>query len=330
MESIATPLLWGSFGVVVVAALALDLLVFHREAHEVRFREAMSWSLVWIGLSLAFNLWVYLEAGAGPGLEFLTGYLIEKALSVDNIFVFLVIFEYFAVPERYQHRVLFWGILGAIVLRGLFVVLGATLLVRFHWIIFLFGAFLVVTGLRLMSKGDTQVHPERNPVVGFLEKRLRMTRQYHGQHFFLRHDGKLYATPLLLVLLVVEATDLAFAVDSIPAIFGVTQDPFLVFTSNIFAILGLRALYFVIADLVDRFTYLRYGLGLVLSFVGGKMLVSEWIEIPIEVSLGVVAVLLGGSMALSWGLSRRQDRSHGNGAVEGEDGNGGGDRKGPP
>lgn len=312
MESLGTPLLWSVFAVVVTGSLALDLFVFHRQAHAVRFREALGWTFFWIGLSLAFNLWVWFEAGGGPALEFLTGYVIEKALSVDNIFVFVVIFDYFAVPDRFQHRVLFWGVLGAIVLRGIFVVVGAALLSQFHWVIYLFGAFLVFTGIRLMSKQETEVHPERNPLVRLARRLLPFTDRYHGQRFFVLEAGRRVATPLLLVLLVVEATDVVFAVDSIPAIFAVTRDPFLVFTSNIFAILGLRALYFVLADLIDRFVYLKIGLGLVLVFVGLKMLADPWIEIPTGVSLAVVVGLLAISVIVSW-LRVRGTQSSGGG-----------------
>lgn len=300
METLGTPLLWSVFAVVVTVSLALDLFVFHRKAHAVRFREALGWTFFWIGLSLAFNLWIWFEMGGGPALEFLTGYVIEKALSVDNIFVFVVIFDYFAVPDRYQHRVLFWGVLGAIVLRGIFVVVGAALLSQFHWVIYLFGAFLVFTGIRLMWKQETEVHPERNPLVRLSRRFFPFTESYHGQKFFVLEAGRRAATPLLLVLLVVEATDVVFAVDSIPAIFAVTRDPFLVFTSNIFAILGLRALYFVLAGLIGRFVYLKIGLGLVLVFVGLKMLADRWIEIPVGISLAVVVGLLAGSMIVSW------------------------------
>ena len=319
METIGTPLLWSVFALVVTVSLALDLFVFHRQAHEVGFREALGWTVFWVVLSLVFNLWIYFESGSGPGLEFLTGYVIEKALSVDNIFVFLVIFEYFAVPARYQHRVLYWGVLGAVVLRGVFVALGAALLARFHWVIYVFGVFLVYTGVRLMVRREAEVHPERNPVVRLARRYLPMTGEYHGQRFFVVEAGRRVATPLLLVLLVVEATDVVFAVDSIPAIFAVTRDPFLVFTSNIFAILGLRALYFVLADLMDRFVYLGVGLGLVLSFVGVKMLISHWIEIPVEWSLAVVLTVLVASMAVSWIAVRHTQKAVGSDSGETED-----------
>lgn len=299
METIGTPLLWGLFLAFILGMLALDLGVFHRREHQVGTREATIWTLVWIALSLAFNLWVYLEFGPTKGLEFLTGYVIEKALSVDNIFVFIVIFRYFAVRPEYQHRVLFWGILGALVLRGIFIAAGTALITRFDWIILVFGAFLVYTGFKILRAHETEVHPEKNPILKLFRRFVPMTSDYHGKHFFVREGGRLLATPLLLVLVVVEATDVVFAVDSIPAIFGITNDPFIVFTSNIFAILGLRALYFLLAGLMHKFRYLSFGLGLVLVFIGVKMLIHDWVHIPIAVSLGVVAFLLGGSVLLS-------------------------------
>jgi tellurite resistance protein TerC len=297
--SIGSPLLWGGFLALVVALLALDLGVFHRKAHAVEFREALGWSIFWVCLSLIFNLWIYFRFGQQPALEFLTGYLIEKALSVDNIFVFLVILSYFAVDRTYQHRVLFWGILGALVLRGVFIALGATLLAHFHWVIFVFGIFLVITGIRILVHRETEVHPERNPVAKFFRRLVPLTSDYHGKRFFVRTEGRLWATPLFLVLVVVEATDVVFAIDSIPAIFAVTRDPFIVFTSNIFAILGLRAMYFLLAGIMHKFHYLKIGLGLVLVFVGVKMLISDLYEIPIGISLGVVAGVLTMSMLLS-------------------------------
>ena len=297
--SIGNPLMWGSFAILIVAMLALDLGVFHRREHEVKTKEAAIWTAVWVALSLAFAAWVWFEAGRRPALEFLTGYLIEKSLSIDNIFVFIVIFDYFRVPAKYHHRVLYWGILGALVMRGIFIAIGAALVSNFEWVLYVFGAFLVYTGYRIVRERGTSVDPGHNPVVKLVRRFVPLTDGYHGKHFVVRHAGKLMATPLLLVLLVVEATDVVFAVDSIPAIFGVTQDPFLVFTSNIFAILGLRALYFLLADLMDRFHYLPYGLGAVLVFIGAKMLVHDWVHVPIELSLGVVALLLAGAVAAS-------------------------------
>jgi len=279
--------------------LALDLGVLHRTPHALGTREALTWSLVWIGLALAFNVGVYVGYGSDKALEFLTGYLIEKALSVDNIFVFVVIFSYFSVPAELQHRVLFWGVLGAIVLRAIFILAGAALLQNFHWILFLFGGFLVYTGVRIARQKHEEVHPERNLLVRLFRRFVPTVPEYQGDRFFVWRDGRRHATPMVLVLLTVEATDVVFAVDSIPAIFAVTADPFIVFTSNIFAILGLRALYFLLAGVIDRFRYLKVGLGLVLVFVGTKMLISDWYKIPVEVSLGIVCGILGTSVLSS-------------------------------
>ncbi len=298
-ESIGSPALWGGFILFVFGMLALDLGVFHRKAHEVRPKEALIWSLLWIALALLFNAWVYLAFGPERGLEFLTGYLIEKALSVDNLFVFLVIFSYFNVPGHLQHRVLFWGILGALLMRALFILTGAVLIQRFHWILYVFGAFLVLTGIKLLVRRDSEIHPERNPALQLFRRMVRAVPDYRGAHFFVKEAGQWLATPLLMVLVVVEATDVVFAVDSIPAIFAITTDPFIVFTSNIFAILGLRALYFLLAGLMGKFHYLKIGLALVLVFVGAKMLLADLVKIPIGVSLAVVVTLLGVSVLAS-------------------------------
>jgi tellurite resistance protein TerC len=299
MATVGSPLMWGVFWAVVVTALALDLFVFHREAHEVRLREAGGWVAVWMGLAVSFGVWVWLDAGPERGMEFFAGYLVEQALSVDNIFVFIVIFKYFGTPPEYRHRVLFWGIMGAVLLRGLFVILGVALISRFHWVIYIFGVFLVYTGIKILRHSEMEMDPERNPVIRFLERHIRILNRHEGQRFLVRHEGKLWATPLLVVLLVIEATDVVFAVDSIPAIFGITRDPFIVFTSNIFAVLGLRALYFVLHGLMNKFDFLHYGLGLVLAFVGAKMLLSEVVKIPIQLSLGIIVALLGGSILIS-------------------------------
>jgi len=299
IESIGSPALWIGFTVFVLAMLALDLGVFHREAHEVRIREALIWTAVWVSLALAFDFGVYLWFGPERALEFLTGYVIEKALSVDNIFVFILIFSAFAVPARLQHRVLFWGILGALVMRAVFIVLGAALLQRFHWVIYVFGAFLVFTAIRLLLERGDEVHPERNPLFRLFRRFVPSVGDYRGAHFTVVEAGKLYATPLLLVLVAIEATDLVFAVDSIPAIFAVTLDPFIVYTSNIFAILGLRALYFALAGMMGKFHYLKIGLSAVLAFVGAKMLVSEIYTVPILASLLVIVALLGASIVAS-------------------------------
>src|SRR5688572_9647854 len=300
MESIASLHLWVSFSVFVLGMLALDLGVFSRKPHEVRFREALTWSVVWVTLSLIFNAWIYYEFGQQKALEFLTGYLIEKALSVDNIFVFVVLFASIAVPKVYQHPVLFWGVIGALLMRAIFIGLGAALISRFHWIMYVFGAILLYTGLKLMRQGDDHdPHPERNPIYKFGRRLMPAVPEYHGKSFTIIKDGRRYATPLLLVLIAIEATDVVFAVDSIPAIFAITTDPFIVYTSNIFAILGLRAMYFLLAGVIDKFHFLNIGLALVLMFVGVKMVIVEWYKVPITASLLVIAGLLGASIAAS-------------------------------
>ncbi len=290
---------WIGFNLFVLAMLALDLGVFHRKAHAVTTKEAALWSAVWVGLALTFNAALYAWQGPVVALEFLTGYLIEKALSVDNIFVFLMIFTYFQVPAAYQHRVLFWGILGALIMRGIFIAAGTALLARFVWTLYVFGAFLVVTGLRMCLAKTEGMHPEANPLVRFFRRLMPVTEGYVEDRFFVRRGGVLFATPLLLVLMVVESTDLVFALDSIPAIFGVTRDPFIVYTSNIFAILGLRALYFLLAGVVDRFRYLKLGLSVILVFIGAKMLLHHLYDMPVTVSLLVVLSVLAVSIIAS-------------------------------
>jgi tellurite resistance protein TerC len=287
--------LWITFNVFVLGMLAIDLGIFHRKAHAVSMKEAATWSTVWIVLALIFNAGIYYAWGKDKALEFLTGYVIEKALSVDNLFVFLMIFRYFATPAMYQHRVLFWGIVGALVMRAIFIATGAALLAAFHWMIYVFGAFLIITGIKMLLQGDEKLEPDKNPVVRLFQRFIPITKEYEGQKFFVRKNGKTYATLLMLVLVVVETTDVIFAVDSIPAIFAITLDPFIVYTSNVFAILGLRALYFLLAGVMDMFTYLKIGLSLVLCFVGTKMMIVDIYKIPIGVSLGVV----GGILALS-------------------------------
>ncbi|MBI3911197.1 MAG: TerC family protein [Armatimonadetes bacterium] len=298
-QSVGSPLLWVGFTAGILCVLALDLGVFHRNARVVRPAEALKWVCLWIALALGFCAWIFVQFGSTRGMEFLAGYLIEYALSVDNIFVFLVIFSYFSVPTAFQHRVLFWGVLGAIALRAVFILAGATLLQSFHWVIFLFGGLLVVTGIKLLVQRSDEVHPERNLILRLFRRVVPTVPEYHGARFMLRRYGRWYATPLLLVLIAVEATDLMFAVDSIPAILAVTRDPFIVYTSNLFAILGLRSLYFLLSGIMDRFRYLKVGLGLVLVFVGFKMLISEHYQIPIGLSLAVVSSLLGGSVLAS-------------------------------
>jgi len=287
-----TPLLWVSFNLFVVLALVLDLGVFHRKAHKLTIREAALWSVVWISLALGFGYFVWHWYGGQRGLEYFTGYIIEKALSVDNLFVFLVIFRAFQVDQQVQHRVLEWGILGALIMRGMMIAAGAALIARFQWILPAFGVFLVFAALHMLWTHGKQVHYERNPIFRFASTHLRVTKQYHGERFFVREEGQRLATPLLLVLLLIEISDVTFAVDSIPAIFGITRDPFIVYTSNVFAILGLRALYFLLADLLDYLRYLGYGLAAVLMFIGIKMLAEPWLHISVHVSLTVVAGIL--------------------------------------
>jgi tellurite resistance protein TerC len=291
---------WVVFVAFVLAMLALDLGVFHRKEHVVKPKEAATWVAVWVALALAFAAGLHFVYGARTALTFLTGYVIEESLSVDNIFVIVLIFDYFRVPASCQHRVLFYGILGALVMRGLFIGLGTLLLARFHWVIYVFGALLIFTGIRMALKHDEEFEGERNPVVRFVRRFLPLSDEYHGKHFFVVERGRQLATPLFLVLVLVEVTDLIFAIDSIPAIFGVTRDPFLVFTSNIFAILGLRSLYFLLAAVVDRFYLLKYGIALILVFIGTKMLAEPFIDIHIGwslvVVLGVLAVSIGASL----------------------------------
>jgi tellurite resistance protein TerC len=284
--------LWIGFNVFVLLMLALDLGVFHRKEHKVTFREAISWSAVWIVLALIFNGWIYYAQGKEKALEFLTGYLIEKSLSVDNIFVFVLLFSFFKVPEQYRHRVLFWGVLGALLMRAGFIAAGAVLIEKFHWIIYVFGAFLVFTGYKMLKKKTEDMHPEDNPLVRWFVKRGKVTSDYHGKKFFVRINGQKLATPLFLCLLSVEFTDLIFAVDSIPAIFAITKDPFIVYTSNVFAILGLRSLYFALEGIITRFPYLRYGLAFILIFIGLKMLAVDVYKMPVVVSLAVIATIL--------------------------------------
>jgi tellurite resistance protein TerC len=308
---------WVGFNAVVLALLALDLGVFHRSAHSVSVKEATTWTVVWVTLSLIFNAVIFFWRGAETGLQFLTGYLIEYSLSVDNIFIFVLLFTFFRVPAAYQHRVLFWGILGALIMRGLMIWLGAALLERFDWIILVFGAFLIFTGIRMgLSRGEEEIHPEGNIVVRIFRRFMPVTHEYHAEHFFVRQNNRTFATPLFLVLLIVESTDLIFAIDSIPAIFAVTKDPFIVYTSNVCAILGLRSLYFLLAGVIDKFYYLKTALSVILTFVGVKMLlpaVSGWItgheyHIPTVWSLIVILATLGTAVVASVLRNRRIER----------------------
>ena len=309
VETIGSPWMWGGFILFVLAMLALDLGVFHRHAHAVRFKEALTWSIVWIGLALVFNAGLWFFFGKERGLEFLTGYVIEKSLSVDNLFVFVVIFRAFAVPGALQHRVLFWGILGALILRAVFILAGAALLARFHWMAYVFGAILLFTAVRLLLEREGEKDPRHTVTYRLFARFVPTTDGYRDARFWVREGGRLLATPLLAVLLVVEGTDVIFAIDSIPAIFAVTDDPFIVFTSNIFAILGLRALYFLLAGLVEKFHYLKLGLAVILAYVGVKLLVSGFYEIPTGLSLGVIAGVLTIAVIASVVRARRLERA---------------------
>mgnify|MGYP003945194693 FL=1 len=313
LESIATAPMWAGFIVFVLFMLALDLFVFGgNKAHKVSVKEAATWSLVWVSLALLFNggLWWYLNGTAGPeianqkALEFFSGYLIEKALSVDNVFVFLLIFSAFQVPIQYQRRVLIYGVLGAIVMRAVMIMAGAWVVSEFSWVLYLFGAFLLITGMRMLVAADAEPDVANNPVLRFARRHLRVADGDHGERFFVAKGGLRHVTPLFLVLILIEVTDLVFAVDSIPAIFAITTDPFIVFTSNLFAIMGLRALYFLLVDVADRFHMLKYGLAMVLVFIGAKMLIMPWYHVPVEASLLVVAVLIVSSCVASVFITR--------------------------
>ncbi len=291
-------LFWILFNVFVIVMLVLDLGIFHRHAHTIKFREAITWAAIWVALAGCFAVFVYFWRGRPVALEFVTGYIIEESLSVDNLFVFLLIFKYFRVPRLYQHKVLFWGIIGALIMRGVFILAGVGLINRFHWIIYIFGAFLIYTGAKLFRESEKEIHPEKNPVLRLFRRWMPMTRDFVEDRFFVRRSG-LYATPLFVVLLVVETTDVLFATDSVPAILAITRDALIVYTSNVFAILGLRSIYFALAGMLELFSYLHYGLSLILIFIGVKMLVSEYYKIPTGIALGVVAGVLAISIIAS-------------------------------
>jgi len=302
------PWLWIGFNAFVLMMLALDLGVFHRKAHVITFRESITWTIVWVSLAMVFNLGIAHYMGPEKGLEFFTGYVIEKSLSVDNVFVFALLFSYFSVPLIHQHKVLFWGILGALVMRAIMIFIGAALIERFAWIIYVFGVFLIITGLKMIFKREEEIHPERNPVVRWFKKLMPVTSDFRGSNFFVRENGVLMATPLIVVLILVEVSDLIFAVDSIPAIFAVTTDPFIVYTSNVFAILGLRSLYTALAGVMDKFHYLKIGLGIVLTFVGVKMLLGHTpYKIDTLVSLAVIGGVLATSVITSLLVPRKLD-----------------------
>ncbi len=302
-------LIWIGFSVFVLAMLALDLGVFHRKSHAVGMKEALTWSGVWIALALLFNAGVWHWRGHDKGLEFLTGYLVELSLSVDNLFVFLLIFACFKVPAQYQHKVLFWGILGALVMRAIFIGAGIALIQKFHWIIYLFGAVLVISGLKMAFEKDKEVHPEKNPVLKLFRRFMPVTTEYQGGKFFVKPDKLWLATPLFIVLLMLETTDLVFAVDSVPAVLAITTDPFIVYTSNVFAILGLRSMFFALAGVMKLFAYLHYGLAAVLVFVGGKMLLAGFYKIPTLTSLLVILGLLAVAVVASLVHAKRRPKS---------------------
>ncbi len=300
---------WIGFNVFVLLMLALDLGIFNRKAHEVSVKEAIIWTAVWITLAMCFNVLIYYWQGHAKALEFFTGYVIEKSLSVDNIFVFVLIFSYFKTPPIHQHKILFWGIIGALIMRAAFIFAGVALIEKFHWTIYIFGAILIYTGYKMLTQKDKTIEPEKNPVIKLLKRIMPVTNELHGGKFFIKEDGKRFATPLFLVLIVVETTDLIFAVDSIPAILAITQDEFIVYTSNVFAILGLRSLYFALAGMMDKFRFLSKGLSLILIFVGVKMLIVDFYKLPILIALLVIVVVLIISIAASLAFTIKKDKS---------------------
>ncbi|MBU5636810.1 TerC family protein [Geomonas sp. Red69] len=281
-------MMWIAFAGIMTVMFILDLFVFNRKSHEIKFREALAWTLVWVGLAMAFNLGVWQVLGPAKALEFLTGYIIEESLSVDNLFVFIMIFSYFKVARAHQPKILKWGIIGALVMRGIFILLGIELIERFHWMVYVFGAVLIYTGFKMAFGGDDEVHPEHNPLVRLVRRFIPITKRARGDHFFIKRRGIWAATPLFLTLIVVESSDLIFAVDSIPAVLAVTHDPFIVYSSNIFAIMGLRSLYYLLAHVMEMFVHLKLGVSVILAFVGTKMLLADLVEIPLQLSLGVI------------------------------------------
>lgn len=299
--------LWIGFNVFVLLMLVLDLGVFHRKSKEISVKEALLWTGVWVFMAFLFNVFVYYQISEEKAFEFFTGYLIEKSLSVDNIFVIILIFSYFNVPPAYQHKVLFWGILGALVMRVCFIFAGIELIHKFHWLIYIFGGFLIITGIRIITQGDLKLDPEKNPIVKFVRKLFPVTESFEGDKFFIRRNHALWATPLFIVVIMIEATDLVFAVDSIPAILAISDDPFIVYTSNVFAILGLRSLYFALAGLEKYFTYLKYGLCAILVFVGVKMCIVDWYKIPVEISLAFITLTLALTVLASMVMRQKQN-----------------------
>lgn len=291
--------LWTGFNLFVIVMLALDLGVFHRKTHVVTVKESLVWTGVWITLAMIFNILIYYRSGEEKAVEFFTGYLIEKSLSVDNIFVIIMIFSYFQVPQEYQHKVLFWGILGALIMRAIFIFSGIELIHRFHWLVYVFGGFLIFTGIRMVTSGDAQIEPEKNPLTKLARRIFSVTDNFVGANFFVKREGKKWATPLFLVVILIEATDLIFAVDSIPAILAISDDPFIVYTSNVFAILGLRSLYFALSGIEKYFHYLKFGMSAILVFVGVKMCIVDFYKIPVELSLIVIVFVLAIAMISS-------------------------------
>jgi tellurite resistance protein TerC len=302
-------ILWVAFNLFVLGMLALDLGVFHRKSHEVSVKEALAWTGVWITLAMLFNLFIYFYFDEERAMTFFTGYLLEKSLSMDNIFVMIMIFSYFEVPARYQHKVLFWGILGALVMRVIFILTGIELIHRFHWLIYIFGAFLVVTGIRMIISGDVKIEPEKNPLVRLARKVFPFTKSFQDDNFFIKRGGKFIATPLFLVVILIEATDLVFAVDSIPAILAISDDPYIVYTSNVFAILGLRSLYFALAGIEKYFVYLKFGLSAILIFVGAKMCIADFYKIPVNLSLIVIVFMLAIAMLASIAVGKKPTKA---------------------
>jgi tellurite resistance protein TerC len=298
--------LWIGFNLFVVLMLVLDLGVFHRKSTVISVKEALIWTGVWVLLAFLFNIFVFYQLGEEKAFEFLTGYLIEKSLSVDNIFVIILIFSFFNVPAAYQHKVLFWGIMGALVMRVCFILAGVELIHKFHWLIYIFGGFLIFTGIRILTQGDLKLNPEKNPVVKFVRRIFRVTPDFEGNRFFIRREKVLWATPLFVVVVLIEATDLIFAVDSIPAILAVSDDPFIVYTSNVFAILGLRSLYFALAGMEKYFTHLKYGLSAILIFVGIKMCIADYYKVPIEISLAFIILTLSVSVMTSMVMQKSE------------------------
>lgn len=305
-ESVA---LWTGFNLFVLLMLALDLGVFHRKSHTVSVREALTWTTVWITLAMIFNLFIYYYFNEEKAIEFFTGYLIEKSLSVDNIFVIILIFSYFQVPQEYQHKVLFWGILGALVMRIIFILSGIELIHRFHWLVYIFGGFLIFTGIRMITSGDSKIDPEKNPLIKLARRMFSVTQGFEGDKFFVKREAKTWATPLFLVVILIEATDLIFAVDSIPAILAISEDPFIVYTSNVFAILGLRSLYFALSGIEKYFHYLKFGLSAILVFVGVKMCIVDFYKIPVSISLIVIVFVLVISMLASVFFPKKEAKS---------------------